>query len=103
MEPLKPLYPCDPLKNVNCKKTMCFMRGGKCSQTTDPKYARAVPPVEKRLSFRSWEELLKAAHSYVVMGYEVEVRGWDDMSNNVLTIRDRWEAQDGSRTKGKTE
>lgn len=104
MELFKPLYPCDPKKNVECKKDMCFMYGGECRSTTDPEYAKKPDdPKEKRLQFRSWEELLQNAHSYTVLGYEVEVRGWDDMSNNILTVRDPWEEQNGSRTKGKKE
>lgn len=43
---------------------------------------------EKRIHFESWKELLRAVPGYVKLGYQCEVRGWDDMSDNVLTVID---------------
>ena len=32
-------FKCDPAKNTECKKTECFMHGGKCTLTRHMKYA----------------------------------------------------------------
>lgn len=37
-------------------------------------------------SFRTWEELRAAALSYESKGISSEVRGWDDMRANKLTV-----------------
>lgn len=41
--PQRPRWPktylCDPRKNNNCPKTMCFMNGGPCQETTREEYA----------------------------------------------------------------
>lgn len=36
----KPLYICDPTRNTKCKKTACYINGGPCDRTTNPKYSR---------------------------------------------------------------
>lgn len=41
----------------------------------------------KKIKFNNWEELKKTAIRYSNMGYEVEVRGWNDISGNILTIK----------------
>lgn len=41
----------------------------------------------KKIKFNNWEELKKTAIRYNDMGYEVEVRGWNDISGNILTIK----------------
>lgn len=33
------LFFCDPIKNTQCPKTMCFKNGGPCEATLDRKYA----------------------------------------------------------------
>lgn len=33
------LYPCDPSKNTECRKTGCFKNGGPCSSTRHAEYA----------------------------------------------------------------
>lgn len=33
------VYDCDPAKNVNCKKNMCYLHGGPCSQTLYKEFA----------------------------------------------------------------
>ena len=30
-------YRCDPRKNTSCRKTTCYVRGGNCSLTSNPK------------------------------------------------------------------
>lgn len=30
----RPLYACDPRKNIDCSKSGCFIRGGECWMTT---------------------------------------------------------------------
>ena len=37
---MKKLYKCDPPKNTECKKNFCFLRGGGCSNTTNPEVAK---------------------------------------------------------------
>lgn len=44
--------------------------------------------MEKEVRFSSWNELKKAIPGYEKLGYECEVRGWEAMRNNKLTIRD---------------
>ena len=34
------VYPCDPKKNARCGKTGCYINGGECSHTKDPRYRR---------------------------------------------------------------
>lgn len=41
----------------------------------------------KKIKFNNWEDLKKNAISYSDMGYDVEVRGWNDISGNILTIK----------------
>lgn len=41
--------------------------------------------------FKTWEELKKAALKYEAMGVETEVKGWDDMRANKLTVYGEWE------------
>lgn len=36
----KVLYRCDPEKNTECKKNFCFIRGGDCRDTANPKAAK---------------------------------------------------------------
>ncbi len=36
------LYLCDPSKALNCKKTMCFIKGGPCDATINPEEAVIV-------------------------------------------------------------
>ena len=33
-------YKCDPKKNKECKKTACYAKGGPCSLTLNPEYAK---------------------------------------------------------------
>ena len=44
--------------------------------------------MEKEVHFKTWTELLKAIPRYEKLGYACEVRGWDAMSKNILTIMD---------------
>ena len=37
------LYLCDPDKNVRCRKTGCYIKGGECSLTKNPRYRRELP------------------------------------------------------------
>lgn len=58
----------------------------------------------KRQKFKTWGELKKQALRYEQLGYVCEVRGWPDISNNVLTVSDGEEEQDGGQEKtGQTE
>lgn len=41
----------------------------------------------KKIKFNNWEALKKNAKRYSDMGYDVEVRGWNDISGNILTIK----------------
>ena len=50
--------------------------------------------MEKVIKFLTWNELKKAIPGYVKLGYECEVRGWDGMQNNKLTIRDKLEKEE---------
>lgn len=36
------LYPCDPFKNTECPKTICYLKGGECHSTTHKEYAKDV-------------------------------------------------------------
>lgn len=42
--------------------------------------------VVRKVRFNSWEELKAAILKYEQMGYSCEVRGWDDISGNVLSL-----------------
>ena len=37
---LSAIYLCDPDKNTECKKTMCYRNGGECVHTVHKKYRR---------------------------------------------------------------
>ena len=39
---MKKLYYCDPDKNINCKKTMCYKAGGPCQLTFEEDYKMDV-------------------------------------------------------------
>ena len=36
---MKDVYLCDPVKNIGCPKTGCFINGGDCRYTTHEEYA----------------------------------------------------------------
>lgn len=42
----------------------------------------------KTIKFENWSELKRAIPGYEKLGYECEVRGWDGMRYNILTIKD---------------
>ncbi len=44
--------------------------------------------VLKVKKFRTWEELKQAALKYESLGIKTEVKGWDDIRANKLTIYD---------------
>lgn len=35
----RPLYLCNPEKNINCTKECCYINNGLCSSTTKPEFA----------------------------------------------------------------
>lgn len=37
------VYLCDPEKNVRCRKKDCYINGGECSLTKNPRYRRELP------------------------------------------------------------
>lgn len=41
------LFPCDPTKNVMCRKTNCFLYGGTCESTVYRQYMMEDPTMEK--------------------------------------------------------
>ena len=49
--------------------------------------------MEKNVRFGSWSELMRAIPGYEKLGYECEVRGYEAISNNILTIRDALEKE----------
>ncbi|MBO7731792.1 MAG: hypothetical protein J6S67_04550 [Methanobrevibacter sp.] len=42
----------------------------------------------KKIKYKSWKDLKDNAIRFSNLGYDVEVRGWDDISGNILTIKD---------------
>ena len=46
--------------------------------------------VSRVIRCETWEDLKKTAKKYANMGFRCEVRGWDDIRNNKLTILDDW-------------
>lgn len=53
----------------------------------------------KRMRFSSWKDLKAKALIYAEMGFICEVKGWDDICNNILTVSDgeeNKEAADGA-------
>lgn len=51
----------------------------------------------KRESFKTWAELRKKALKYEQLGFKCEVKGWADISNNILTVSDGEEDPDGEK------
>ena len=43
----KPIYLCNPEKNIHCPKTDCYLHGGYCECTSFKKYAKELTPVYK--------------------------------------------------------
>lgn len=43
---------------------------------------------KKVIRFGSWNELKRAIPKYEKLGYECEIKGWDDMRFNQMTITD---------------
>lgn len=57
------LYKCNPEKNTECKKTICFINGGECDNTTNPEAAiidENGKPIEERLNFEANDEVEQA-------------------------------------------
>lgn len=50
--------------------------------------------VNRVIRCETWENLKKTAKKYANMGFRCEVRGWDDIRNNKLTILDDWEIEE---------
>ena len=50
--------------------------------------------VNRVIRCESWEDLKKTAKKYSNMGYRCEVRGWDAIRDNKLTLLDDWEVKD---------
>jgi len=50
--------------------------------------------MEKVIGFSSWSELLKAIPEYERLGFECEVRGWEGMQYNKLTIKEEDEYEE---------
>ena len=50
---MKVLYKCDPVKNIRCSKSECYLYGGKCKHTKNPAYGKQplvavlILPVDK--------------------------------------------------------
>lgn len=54
-------FTCDPDKNVNCKKTACYINGGPCMQTTNIAYAKnANVKLVIPMSQEEYDELMEA-------------------------------------------
>ena len=51
---------------------------------------RTMWEVSRVIRCETWEDLKKTAKKYANMGFRCEVRGWDDIRNNKLTILDGW-------------
>ena len=49
--------------------------------------------VNRVIECASWEDLKKTAKKYEGMGFKCEVRSWQDISDNKLTILDDWEIE----------
>jgi hypothetical protein len=47
--------------------------------------------VLRRIRFRTWEELKRAALEFEKKGVQCECRGWSDISLNILTVYGEWE------------
>lgn len=47
----------------------------------------------RRIKYKSWAELKKQALKYEQLGFICEVKGWADISANVLTISAEEEAE----------
>ena len=48
----------------------------------------------KRIKYNTWAELRKQALKYEQLGYVVEVKGWADIGNNILSISESMEEED---------
>ena len=56
----------------------------------------------KRIKFQCWKKLMDEAMRYAALGYKVEVKGWEDILGNVLTIMsEEEETESKGMTKGK--
>ena len=47
--------------------------------------------VNKTIKCDNWDDLKRTAKRYTEIGFRCEVRGWDDISANRLTILDDWD------------
>lgn len=50
--------------------------------------------VNRTIRCESWEDLKKTAKRHEEKGFRCEVRGWDDIRNNKLTILDDWNVEE---------
>lgn len=60
----KVLYKCDPEKNIECKKTMCYINGGECYRTLNAEYAKA----DESESFKPRDEIEQAWRAGYLQG-----------------------------------
>ena len=76
----KMMYVCNPVKNVNCKKTGClFFVQGECFSTLNPNYA-VRNDNDEPVSFP--EEKYEAFRAYMVKTWEKTVQ--DEMDRAIL-------------------
>lgn len=50
--------------------------------------------VNRVIKCDSWEELKKTAKRYEQIGFKCEVRGWEDIRDNKLTLLDDWDSRE---------
>lgn len=48
----------------------------------------------RRIKFDSWPELLEAVKEYDDQGAKTEINGFDDLSENILTVYGDFEEED---------
>ena len=63
------------------------------SKSTAKSWSKIVMVIREQ-RFRTWKECVEAALAYEKLGIETEVKGWDAMRANKLTIYDDKEFED---------
>ena len=52
--------------------------------------------VNRIIKCDTWEDLKKTAKRHQEMGFKCEVRGWEDIRDNKLTVLDDWETRENA-------
>lgn len=86
-------YRCNPDKNHGCKKTSCYLNGGPCISTTDPKMAKRSSDGTPRESTTLEQEFAVGAwiRNNHITEEQLEELKAEALENKMREEKDKWQ------------